>query len=137
MVKDRLPATLRAYRLFSTAARIFTPLLLARRLNRGKELRPRIAQRRGQSHFGRPSGQLIWLHAASVRELVSASPFIERIKGREINILVTSGTVTSSNLAMNVCPAWRHSSVRTALPSALCTTISEIIGNLIWRCCRI
>jgi 3-deoxy-D-manno-octulosonic-acid transferase len=103
-VSDRLPASLRAYRLLSAAARPLTPLLLAQRLKRGKEHRQRFGERRGESHLERPEGPLVWLHGASVGELASVLPLIESIAARDINMLVTTGTVTSSGLAEQRLP---------------------------------
>ena len=65
-----LPAALRAYRLLSAAAAPLAPLLLARRLRRGKEHGARLAERRGQTRLARPDGPLVWLHGASVGELI-------------------------------------------------------------------
>jgi 3-deoxy-D-manno-octulosonic-acid transferase len=103
-MSDRLPAALRAYRLFSAAAAPLTPLLLARRMQRGKEHRLRLPERRGVSAMARPPGPLVWLHGASVGELISVLPLIERIRAREVSVLVTSGTVTSGGLAEQRLP---------------------------------
>ena len=99
-----LPAGLRAYRLFSRAMAPLTPLFLARRLARGKEHGERILERRGHSRLRRPKAPLVWLHGASVGELVSVLPLIERIAQRRVAMLVTSGTVTSGGLAEQRLP---------------------------------
>lgn len=98
-MSDKLPTGLRMYRLLSAAAGPFTPILLARRLKRGKEHRQRLPERRGESRIARPEGPLIWLHGASVGELASVLPLIDRIRARGMGMLVTTGTVTSGGLA--------------------------------------
>jgi len=103
-VSGELPAALRAYRLFSAVATPLMPLLLARRLRRGKEHRLRLPERRGVSVTARPPGPLVWVHGASVGELASVLPLIERIRARELSVLVTTGTVTSGGLAEQRLP---------------------------------
>jgi 3-deoxy-D-manno-octulosonic-acid transferase len=98
-VNERLPGALRAYRLLSTAAAPLSAPILALRRRRGKEPGERLPERRGEAEFGRPAGPLVWLHAASVGELVSVLPLIERIAARDIGMLATTGTVTSAALA--------------------------------------
>lgn len=101
---SRLPAGLLVYRLVSRAAAPLAPMLLARRAKRGKENRQRLPERRGESRIARPDGPLIWLHGASIGELASVLPLIERIRARDIPILVTTGTVTSGGLAEQRLP---------------------------------
>lgn len=103
-MNDRLPATLRTYRLLTAAAAPLAPLLLARRLKRGKEHRTRLSERRGEPGIARPNGPLVWLHGASVGELAGVLPLIERICARGIGMLVTTGTVTSGGLAEQRLP---------------------------------
>jgi 3-deoxy-D-manno-octulosonic-acid transferase len=104
-VAERLPATLRTYRLLTAAATPFAHSLLKRRLNRGKEHPTRLAERRGEAKLARPGGPLVWVHGASVGELAAAIPLIERIRARAFNVLVTTGTVTSAELAEKRLPA--------------------------------
>jgi 3-deoxy-D-manno-octulosonic-acid transferase len=101
---SRLPAGLILYRLLSRAAAPFTPILLARRVRRGKEHLQRLSERRGESRIARPAGPLVWLHGASVGELSSVLPLIERIRARGIAMVVTTGTVTSGGLAEQRLP---------------------------------
>jgi len=98
-VADRLPILLQTYRLFMRAAAPLAPLLLQYRLRRGKELRERLAERWAETTVPRPTGPLIWVHGASVGEITAAMQLIERLHGRGFRILVTSGTVTSADLA--------------------------------------
>ena len=99
-----LPVALRTYRLLAAAAGPLTPGLLAWRAKRGKEHGARLPERRGLARLKRPKGPLVWLHAASVGELASVLPLIERIAKRGIGVLVTTGTVTSGGLAEQRLP---------------------------------
>ena len=101
---ERLPATLRTYRLLMRAAAPLAPMLLSYRLKRGKEHARRLGERRGETSIPRPSGPLVWLHGASVGEITAVLPLIERIHGRGLNVLVTSGTVTSAGVAEKRLP---------------------------------
>ena len=104
-MSERLPAALAAYRLFSAASEPLVDVLLAQRLRRGKEIGARIDERRGVSAITRPDGPLVWLHGASVGELLGVLPLIERLCARGHRMLITSGTVTSSGIAAQRLPA--------------------------------
>ncbi len=104
VVAERGPLTLQVYRLLTAAAAPLAPTLIAHRLKRGKEDPDRVAERYGQSKIERPSGPLVWVHGASVGELLTVIPLIDRIREREFNVLCTSGTVTSANLAAQRLP---------------------------------
>jgi 3-deoxy-D-manno-octulosonic-acid transferase len=98
-VADRLPLTLQAYRLLTALAAPAANLLLKYRLRRGKEDAERLPERRGESRVPRPQGPLVWLHSASVGELIAVLALIDRILARDIAVLLTAGTVTAAELA--------------------------------------
>src|SRR5262245_65475418 len=80
IVPDRLPMTLRLYRGLTSAATPLAPYLLSHRLKRGKEHPRRLLERQGESTIGRPPGPLVWIHGASVGEMLAVIPLIERIR---------------------------------------------------------
>src|SRR5690606_31033529 len=65
----------------------------------GKEEHSRRRERYGRAGRPRPEGPLIWIHAASVGETIAVVPLIERLLGHGINIVLTTGTVTSAQVA--------------------------------------
>jgi len=103
-VIEPLPLSLRAYRLLSAAAAPLAPTLLSYRLKRGREHPVRLVERYGSSSIPRPPGPLVWVHGASVGELLAVIPLIERIHGKEFAVLCTSGTVSSANVAEQRLP---------------------------------
>ena len=102
---SRLPLALRLYQFASAAGSPIAPRVLARRLQSGKEHPERLAERRGEASLTRPDGPLIWVHGASVGEMLAAVPLIERLRADGFAVLVTSGTVTSAALAEQRLPA--------------------------------
>jgi 3-deoxy-D-manno-octulosonic-acid transferase len=81
------------------AAPALTPLLRYRS-RKGKEIADRLAERRGVDPTPRPSGPLLWIHAASVGETVSVLPVLAVLRERApaLAVLFTTGTVTSFRL---------------------------------------
>jgi 3-deoxy-D-manno-octulosonic-acid transferase len=101
---NSLPITLRLYQRLSVAAMPFAPALIKRRLKLGKEDPARVAERRGMSRDARPQGPLVWIHGASVGEVLAAAALIEKLRALNIRILLTSGTVTSAAIVAKRFP---------------------------------
>ena len=101
---EPLTPLLRAYQLLSTLATPLAPTLLARRLKRGKEDPARLDERYGASRIARPRGPLVWVHGASVGELLAVGPLVERIRSKDFAVLCTSGTVSSAQVAVQRFP---------------------------------
>lgn len=91
----------KAYRGLTTLLRPAAPAILSHRERRGKEDGARRNERYGMASIARPKGRLAWLHAASVGETNAVLPLIEAAKKRwpDLNVLLTTGTVTSAALA--------------------------------------
>jgi 3-deoxy-D-manno-octulosonic-acid transferase len=104
-VGERLPLTLAIYRFLTRIVTPLAPQILNYRLNRGKEHPARLAERWGESKVPRPKGPLVWVHGASVGEVTTVIPLIERIRKQDFAVLITSGTVTSAMLAEHRMPA--------------------------------
>jgi 3-deoxy-D-manno-octulosonic-acid transferase len=103
-VTTSLPGPLRAYGAAARAMTPLSPLILAWRRAKGKEDGARIAERRGFSRLARPDGRLVWLHGASVGETVTVLPLASRLIELGVNVLLTSGTVTSATVARDRLP---------------------------------
>lgn len=94
------------YRLLSV---LLTPLInlhMRRRVTQGKEDPTRIGERLGHPSRPRPPGRLVWVHAASVGEAMSALTLIDGMLQRDetLNMLLTTGTMTSAKLMAKRLP---------------------------------
>lgn len=95
---------------YNILMRVSTPFLqryLQRRTRAGKEDTRRSGERRGIAGQPRPAGKLVWFHAASVGESLSLLSLITQTRKTcpEINVLVTTGTVTSAKLMAERLPS--------------------------------
>jgi 3-deoxy-D-manno-octulosonic-acid transferase len=99
-----LPVTLRVYRGLSTALAPLAPMWIGRRLKQNKEDPARTDERRGIARISRPAGPLVWIHGASVGEVLAAAALIERLRSSGFRVLLTSGTVTSAEIVAKRFP---------------------------------
>ena len=99
-----------ALALYRLATRLGGPLFevaLRRRARRAQEDPARLPERRGRPSLPRPPGPLLWLHGASVGEAQAVLPLLQALlTGRPgLEVLVTTGTVTSARLMAERLPA--------------------------------
>lgn len=90
---------LTTYRWLGAAAFPLVGGYIVWRAGKGKEDRTRRHERYGRAGRARPEGPLIWMHAASVGETVAVLGLIDHLLGYGINIVLTTGTVTSAKVA--------------------------------------
>ncbi len=93
---DPLPMTLRVYRSLSSAMVPLSIAVINRRLKRGKEDPERVGERRGLSADVRPTGPIVWIHGASVGEVLAAAALIERLR------TVTSAAIVAKRFPPDV-----------------------------------
>jgi len=88
------------YRGLTGIAAPIIAVYLRRRLAQGKEHPLRYTERHGIASQARPIGPLLWVHAASIGEAQSALALVHRLlaANAHLNILITTGTLTSAEL---------------------------------------
>ena len=88
------------YKILINIIFFFSPLILIIRLIKNKEDPSRFKEKFGFFSKNKKKGKLIWFHGASVGEVQSVIPLIERFeKNKSVSqILITSNTVSSSNI---------------------------------------
>ncbi|MFY0682526.1 MAG: 3-deoxy-D-manno-octulosonic acid transferase [Thalassovita sp.] len=99
--------TYRLYAALANAAAPFAFRKVAKKLAQAAVPADRIAERKGQPSLERPAGHLVWCHAASVGECLSALTLIKGLlrDNPDIEILLTSGTATSAEVLAPQMPA--------------------------------
>tara|TARA_X000000950_G_scaffold97138_1_gene122772 strand:- start:676 stop:1911 length:1236 start_codon:yes stop_codon:yes gene_type:complete len=92
------------YRVIINIIFFFSPFIIFYRIIKGKENPKRFHEKLGFFSKKRNKGKLIWFHGASVGEIQSIIPLIERFeKNKGIKqILITSNTVSSSVIIKNL-----------------------------------
>jgi len=88
------------YRLMANVVGFFAPIILKVRIYKQKEDENRYKEKLCIIKKKRTSGKLVWFHAASVGELMSIIPVLEKFeKIKEIKtILITTNTISSSRI---------------------------------------
>jgi 3-deoxy-D-manno-octulosonic-acid transferase len=115
----RSPLGILAYRAATAALSPAAPMLLRRRGRQGKEHRDRAGERLGYADAPRPDGKLVWVHGASNGESLAALPLVEALTAKGVNVLMTSGTVTSAEMMQARLPNGAvHQFVPIDTPSA-------------------
>lgn len=95
-----------AYRALTWALGPVAALMLRSRADRGKEDAGRLGERFGRYTKVRPDGPLVWMHGASVGESLILLTLIDAIRAERgtVNVLVTTGTLTSADLVARRAP---------------------------------
>ena len=117
-----MTAWIALYRRVTAAAAPAVRAYLWLRCRRGKEDRARLNERLAVASRSRPSGPLVWVHAASIGEAQSVLGLIERILAQRpgVAVLLTTGTVASARAVAERLPARaQHQYVPVDIPAAV------------------
>ncbi|PHP66206.1 3-deoxy-D-manno-octulosonic acid transferase [Zhengella mangrovi] len=98
------------------------------RAAKGKEDRRRRKERYGITRMPRPDGPLVWIHAASVGEMSAVSPLAEQIADLGVNVVLTTGTVTSARIARD---RFSGNIIHQYVPLDLKPSVSRFLGH--WK----
>lgn len=113
---------LRAYLAVSPLIALAGPVVLRRRLARGKEDPHRVAEKQGYASAPRPEGRLVWLHAVGLGEVLALRGLIAAMAGMapDLRFLITSSARSSAQvIGANLPPGTHHQYLPLDAPSYL------------------
>ena len=92
------------YRVLTNIILIFSPIIILIRLIKKKEHPIRFKEKIGFYTKKKIKGKLIWFHGASIGEILSIIPLIEKLESNKNikQILITSNTLSSSSIISNL-----------------------------------
>lgn len=120
-------AILRAY---DALTWLLAPLIQrrdAQRLTLQGDFQSRLPERQGHSRIARPEGRLVWIHAVSVGEAMTALPLIDRLLAEpDVQVLLTTTTGSSAQVVAPRLPQRAiHQFAPLDLPAAVATFLDH------------
>lgn len=119
-----------AYLVLGRVLAPLAPILLKKRLAKGRELPDRWREKLGEATLPRPEGRLVWLHAVGLGETMALRGMIRALahQAPDLQFLVTSGTRGSAEVIARDLPAnTRHQ----FLPLDAAPFLNSFLDN--WR----
>ena len=98
-----MPLMIKLYRLISHLIMLFSWVILTYRILKNKEDWQRVNERLGKSTI-KDKNEYIWIHAASVGELLSVLPLSKKLLDNNFKILISTTTRTSADLFKSIFP---------------------------------
>jgi 3-deoxy-D-manno-octulosonic-acid transferase len=96
----------RAYLLASPLIGLLAPMILRKRLRKGREDPLRWREKLGEPGVARPEGRLIWLHAVGIGEVMALRGFIAALSRHDPQawFLITSSARSSAQVIAGNLP---------------------------------
>jgi 3-deoxy-D-manno-octulosonic-acid transferase len=145
----RISSLLRVYLILSHLFPLIAPIVLRRRLARGKEDPDRWREKRGEPTQRRPNGIMIWMHAVGLGEVLALRGLIASMSDArpDLRFLVTTTARSAAEVfAMNMpprtvhqflpidAPRWRRSFLNHWKPDLTVWSDQEIWPGLVVDC---